>query len=58
MGEVALAAILCLMLERKTETVYPYSMATGTREIRVDCETAEHVIEVGLDRRSSYDSVH
>ena len=32
--------------------------ANNLHKVRVDCETDTHVIEVGLDKRSSMDSVH
>lgn len=58
MGEVELAAVLCLMLGGDAEVPHHYSVATGVRSIRVDCETETHVIEVSLDKRSSFDSLH
>lgn len=59
-AETHLAAILCsLILGGEAETRHAYTAAGDTRHIRVDCETATHVYEVGFDgKRSSYDSVH
>ncbi|MGR3320983.1 MAG: hypothetical protein ACU0DK_03520 [Pseudooceanicola sp.] len=58
--ETELAAILCgLILQGETEVRHGYTAAGEARHIRVDCETASHVIEVGFDgKRSSYDSIH
>jgi predicted RecB family endonuclease len=59
MTETFLASILCvLLLDGKTEEPHGYSVGYGLHKIRVDCETDTHVIEVGLDKRSSTDSVH
>ena len=58
MGEVALAAIYCvLMLGGMPEQSHGYSVGYDLHRIRVDCETEDAVIEVGLDKRSSLDSV-
>ena len=58
MGELALAAIYCvLMLGGEPEQSHAYSVGYDLHRIRVDCETDEAVIEVGLDKRSSLDSV-
>ncbi|TDE37991.1 hypothetical protein [Antarcticimicrobium sediminis] len=59
MSELALAAIYCtLMLHGATEVSHGYSVGYDLHRIRVDCETSTQVIEVGLDKRSSIDSVH
>lgn len=60
MTETQLAALLCAFLgggEAETRQYFDvYGMA---RHVRVDCETPSHVIEVGLDGKSSArDSVH
>ncbi|MEQ9259716.1 MAG: hypothetical protein RIG84_11520 [Roseovarius sp.] len=60
MGEVQLAALLCAFLagSEKEERHY-FDVYDTKRYVRVDCETPEHVIEVGLDGTSSArDSVH
>ena len=58
MGELALAAIYCvLMLGGEPEQSHAYPVGYDLHRIRVDCETDEAVIEVGLDKRSSLDSV-
>ncbi|WP_124111023.1 hypothetical protein [Palleronia sp. THAF1] len=57
-SELDLAAILCsLVLGGTPEVSHPYSVGYDLHRIRVDCETDTHVIEVGLDKRSSLDSV-
>ena len=40
-----------------TEVGHAYEMADASHTIRVDCESETEVVEVGLDRRSSLDSV-
>lgn len=59
MNEVFLASILCaLILDGEAETHHAYTAVGETRHVEVDCETATHVYEVGLDKRSSIDSAH
>lgn len=59
MGEIVLSSILCaLILGGEAETRHGYSAAYDLHYIKVDCETDTHVYEVGLDKRSSRDSVH
>lgn len=60
MGEVELAALLCAFLAGSAEEERHYFDVNGLkRYVRVDCETDTHVIEVGLDGKSSArDSVH
>lgn len=60
MSEVALAALLCGFLSGgATEVSQVFDNLGGPRRVRVDCETASHVMEVGLDGRSSArDSIH
>ena len=58
MHEVEVAAILCAFLGGEAEVRHDYPLDDGTHFIRVDCETAGEVIEVGLDDKSgSRDSV-
>ena len=59
-NEVELAAILCSLIMGGDEEVrHDYTAAGRHHYIRVDCETASHVIEVGFDAtRSSLDSLH
>lgn len=59
-GETHLAAILCsLLLNGEAEVRHDYTVGDKVRHIRVDCETATHVYEVGFDgKRSSFDSLH
>ena len=60
MGEVELAALFCAFLGgSQTETRHYFDSYDMKRHVRVDCETDSHVIEVGLDGKSSArDSVH
>lgn len=59
MGELELAAILCsLILGGEAEVRHPYSAAYDLHYVIVDCETDTTVYEVGLDKRSSTDSLH
>ena len=60
MGEVELAALLCAFLAGSEHEARQYFDVSGMkRYVRVDCETDTHVIEVGLDgKSSSRDSVH
>ncbi|QYK40697.1 MAG: hypothetical protein KF887_14960 [Paracoccaceae bacterium] len=59
MTEAQAILILCAMLGGEAETRQDYAIDHGSQFIRVDCETADEVIEVGLDgKRSSIDSVH
>lgn len=60
MNEVALAALLCGFLNGgAAELPHVFDNLGAPRRVRVDCETADLVIEVGLDRRASArDSVH
>lgn len=59
MGEVELVALLCGFLGGSaTETYHHFDVNGKGTHIEVDCETPTHVIEVGLDKRSSRDSIH
>ncbi len=60
MGEVFLTALLCGFLGHGVpEVSHKFTNQSYTRRIRVDCETPTHVIEVGLDgKSSSRDSLH
>jgi hypothetical protein len=56
--ETELAAILCaFVLSGEVEVNHGYSVGYDLHRIRVDCETSDRVVEVGLDKRSSLDSV-
>jgi hypothetical protein len=57
MTEAEAILIICAMLSGEPEVRHNYEIDTGKHHIRVDCETDLHVIEVGLDKRSSLDSV-
>lgn len=59
MNELILAAIFCIqMLGGETEVPHAYTVGYDLHRIRVDCETETAVIEVGLDKRRSLDSIH
>lgn len=60
MGEVAIAAALCgLLAGSQAEERHYFDVYGEKRHVRVDCETDTHVIEIGLDAKSSSrDSVH
>lgn len=57
MNEAEAIAIVCAMLGGEPEVRHSYEIADGARYVRLDCETETHAIEVGLDKRSSLDSV-
>lgn len=58
MFETYFTSILCaLLLGGETEVAHPYNVGYDMHHIRVDCENSSHVLEVGLDKRSSLDSV-
>jgi len=58
-NEATAITFLCTMLFNGTEEVrHDYDTGRESGYIRVDCENAHHVIEMGLDKRSSYDSLH
>lgn len=64
MNEAAFIAILCGMVlggssEQQLGYVGSHNLLGEAREndVYVDCETDTHVIEVGLDKRSSLDSL-
>lgn len=59
MNEAEAILILCAMLGGTPEMRHGYAIDAGDFAVRVDCETADEVIEVGLDgTRTSIDSVH
>ncbi|WP_244867729.1 hypothetical protein [Vannielia litorea] len=59
MSELALALIYCSFFAHgEAEVRHPYNVGYDMHFIRVDCETEGQVIELGLDKRSSIDSVH
>lgn len=60
MGEVELSMLLCAFLAGSADEQRQHFDVGGMRRhVRVDCETDSHVIEVGLDAKSSArDSLH
>jgi predicted RecB family endonuclease len=57
MNEAEAIKILCAMLGGEPEVRHSYQIDGGSHYVRIDCETDTHAIEVGLDKRSSLDSV-
>lgn len=57
MTEADAILALCSMLGGQPEVRHTYVIDHGEHHVRVDCETETHVIEVGMDKRSSLDSV-
>lgn len=58
MNEASYIAILCgALFSGEPEVVHDFTYPGGAASIRVDCENASRVIEFGLDKRSSLDSV-
>ncbi|SLN49710.1 hypothetical protein ROJ8625_02444 [Roseivivax jejudonensis] len=59
MSEVDIALLLCgLLAGGEVETRRHFEAVGEARHVRVDCETDRHVIEIGLDKASSRDSLH
>lgn len=57
MNEATAIAIICSILGGDAEEMYRYTIDEGSFGVRVDCVTDTHAIEIGLDKRSSLDSV-
>lgn len=58
MNEAYYIAMLCgALFGGEPEVVHGFTYPSGAASIRVDCENANRVIEFGLDKRSSLDSV-
>ncbi|WP_264212448.1 hypothetical protein [Leisingera thetidis] len=58
MNEAYYITLLCGALFGGTpETVHGFSYPGGAASIRVDCEGKNRVVEFGLDKRSSLDSI-
>lgn len=57
MTEAEAILIICAMLGGEPESRHNYQIQGRNHHIKVDCETETHVIEVGMDKRSSLDSV-
>ncbi|MEM1388764.1 MAG: hypothetical protein AAF748_11215 [Pseudomonadota bacterium] len=59
MGEVAVGALFCMLLNGAPEAQHDYGNLGGLNTISVDCETPTHVIEIGLDNTDGLrDSLH
>ena len=56
-GEAAYNQAFCNSVGGRTEVRHTYTYPGGTGYVMVDCETATHVYEGGLDKRSSLDSI-
>jgi predicted RecB family endonuclease len=57
LNEAEAILIICAMLGDEPEARHRHTIDAGYFDIIVDCETDTQVIEVGLDKRSSLDSV-
>lgn len=58
MNEAYYITLLCGALFGGTpETVHDFAYPGGAASIRVDCENTNRVVEFGLDKRSSLDSI-
>lgn len=55
--ETELTQQWCAKHGGQTEVRHDYNVGGKKRYIKVDCETRTHVIEAGLDKRSSLDSI-
>jgi hypothetical protein len=58
MKEALAIPLLCSFYGGEIEVRHHYIVDVGPQFIRVDCETDTHVMEMGLDKRSSFDSIH
>ncbi len=59
MSEALVAPIICgLLLGGQSEVPHAYQVGYDLHRVSIDCQTETHVIEIGLDKRSSMDSVH
>ena len=54
---IFIAALCSAMFGGTPEVTHNFTYPTGAASIRVDCENTNRVIEFGLDKRSSLDSV-
>lgn len=58
MNEAYYIALLCgALFGGQPETVHEFTYPGGAASIRTDCENGNRVIEFGLDKRSSLDSL-
>lgn len=58
MNEAFFISVLCgALFGGSAETVHEFSYPGGAASIRTDCENSRRVVEFGLDRRSSLDSI-
>jgi hypothetical protein len=58
MNEALAIDILCALFGGDQEVRHAYNTDYSANYIQVDCETEEFVMEMGLDKRSSFDSIH
>ncbi|MGR3342459.1 MAG: hypothetical protein ACU0DI_04405 [Paracoccaceae bacterium] len=58
MKEALAIDLLCALLGGEQEVRHYYGTAQSQHFIQVDCESEEYVMEFGLDKRSSFDSIH
>ncbi|UWQ29193.1 MULTISPECIES: hypothetical protein [unclassified Leisingera] len=58
MNEAYFISLLCgALFGGQPETVHKFTYPGGAASIRTDCENSNRVIEFGLDKRSSLDSI-
>lgn len=57
MTEADAIAVICALLGGDAEVRHHYAIEGSEHYVAVDCETDTHAVEVGLDKRSSLDSV-
>ncbi|MDE4273965.1 hypothetical protein PXK58_06540 [Phaeobacter gallaeciensis] len=58
MSEALYISLLCgALMGGEPEQVYQFDYPEGGASIRVDCENSNRVVEFGLDKRSSLDSL-
>ena len=58
MKEALAIELLCALFGGEPEVRHYYVTEHGQKFILVDCESEEYVMEFGLDKRSSFDSIH
>lgn len=57
MNEATAILVLCAWLKGEPEVPYQFDIDEGTYRVRADCITDQYAIEIGLDKRSSLDSL-
>lgn len=57
MNEAQIIAVMCAFWGGEPEVSLDYMLHGEARRVQIDCLTEERAIELGLDKRSSLDSV-